>query len=92
MNRSWEEHELSYAQRRAVRRAHGHIRVYDVGWKKNLAQVFGRSPSVTEFLAIFLYGGKPRGDGKRFEFNLRARSMLEELADELVKLREQGHA
>jgi len=88
-NRPWEEHELSYAQRRAIRRAHGRIRLYDVGWKKNLAQVFGRSPSVTAFLAVLLYGGKPSGDGKRFEFNHGARPMLEKLADELVTIQEQ---
>ena len=99
MNRPWEEHELSYAQRRAIRRAHGRIRLYDVGWKKNLAQLFGRGPSVTALLALFLYGGKPRGDGKRSEFNHMAQPMLDELADELVKIRErerrgtaQGHA
>lgn len=89
MNRPWEEHELSYAQRRAIRRAHGRIRLYDVGWKRNLAQVFGRSPSVTGFLAVLLYGGKPKGDGKRFKFNHGARPMLEKLANELVKIQEQ---
>jgi hypothetical protein len=93
MNRPWEEHELSYAQRRAIRRAHGRIRLYDVGWKKNLVQVFGRSPSVADFLSVLLYGGKPKGDGKRFEFNHRARPMLVELADELVKIQdERGEA
>jgi len=91
MNRPWEEHELSYAQRRAIRRAHGRIRLYDIGWKRNLAQVFGRGPSVTAFLAILLYGGNPKGDGKRFEFNYRARPMLEKLADELMKIREQSN-
>jgi hypothetical protein len=89
MNRPWEEHELSYAQRRVIRRAHCRIRLYDVGWKRNLAQVFGHSPSVTAFLAVLLYGGKPKGDGKSFEFNYRARPMLEKLADELLKVREQ---
>ncbi len=89
MNRSWDEHELSYAQRRAIRRAHGRIRLYDVGWKRNLTQVFDRTPSVTAFLAVLLYGGKPKGDGKRFKFNHRARPMLEKLANELVNIREQ---
>lgn len=88
MNRPWEEHELSYAQRRAIRRAHCRIRLYDVGWKRNLAQVFGLSPSVIAFLAVLLYGGNSKGDGKRFEFNYRAQPMLEKLADELVKIRE----
>jgi len=36
-----QEHELSYAQRRIVKRAHRYIRMYDVGWKRNWAQVFG---------------------------------------------------
>ena len=35
------EHELSFAQRRLIRDAHGHIRLYDVGWKKNWAQILG---------------------------------------------------
>lgn len=35
------EPELSYAQRFLVRGAHNYIRVYDVGWRKNWAQVFG---------------------------------------------------
>ena len=88
-NRPWDEHELSYAQRHTIRRAHSRIRLYDVGWKKNLAQVFGRGPSVAVLLALLLYGGTPRGDGKRFEFNHRAQPMLEELAEELVRIREQ---
>lgn len=35
------EHELSFSQRRLVRDAHGYIRLYDVGWRKNWAQVLG---------------------------------------------------
>ena len=35
------EHELSFNQRRLVRDAHGYIRLYDVGWKRNWAQVLG---------------------------------------------------
>ena len=30
-----------YAQRRAVREAHARLRLYDVGWRRNAAQVFG---------------------------------------------------
>lgn len=36
-----QEHELSYSQRRTVKDAHWDIRVYDVGWRRNWAQVFG---------------------------------------------------
>ncbi|KAJ7367393.1 DHHC palmitoyltransferase-domain-containing protein, partial [Mycena albidolilacea] len=35
------EPELSRAQRRLVQDAHGHIRIYDLGWRRNFAQVFG---------------------------------------------------
>jgi palmitoyltransferase ZDHHC2/15/20 len=35
------EPELSYDQRKLVRDAHGHILLYDLGFKKNWAQVFG---------------------------------------------------
>lgn len=35
------EPELSYEQRRLVRDAHGYILLYDVGFRKNWAQVFG---------------------------------------------------
>lgn len=35
------EHELSYPQRRLVRDAHSHIRIYDVGWRRNWGQVMG---------------------------------------------------
>ena len=38
-----QEHELSFEQRLLVRAAHRHIRLYDVGFKKNWAQVFGWS-------------------------------------------------
>ena len=35
------EHELSYSQRRLVRDAHRDIRLYDIGWRENWAQVLG---------------------------------------------------
>lgn len=35
------EPELSYYQRKLVRDAHAHILLYDVGFRKNWAQVFG---------------------------------------------------
>ena len=35
------EPELSYDQRKLVRDAHGHVFPYDIGFRKNWAQVFG---------------------------------------------------
>jgi palmitoyltransferase ZDHHC2/15/20 len=35
------EQELDPAQRRAVRATHAQMRLYDVGWRRNVAQVFG---------------------------------------------------
>lgn len=35
------EHQLSYNQRRVVRRAHRQIQLYNVGWRRNWGQVFG---------------------------------------------------
>ncbi|KAG5220549.1 palmitoyltransferase for Vac8p [Salix suchowensis] len=35
------EHELTYEQRYIVREAHGAIRLYDIGLRRNWAQVFG---------------------------------------------------
>ncbi|KAF8195473.1 DHHC palmitoyltransferase-domain-containing protein [Pholiota molesta] len=68
------EPELSYVQRRIVRDAHGQILLYDVGWRRNWAQVFGWSRK---------YGCT--GDGKIFPRNPRSDEMLAKLAKELVK-------
>ncbi|KAH9980081.1 DHHC palmitoyltransferase-domain-containing protein [Lactifluus volemus] len=35
------EQQLDSAQRRAVRATHARMRLYDVGWQRNVAQVFG---------------------------------------------------
>jgi hypothetical protein len=35
------EHQLASAQRRAVRAVHAQMHLYDVGWRRNAAQVFG---------------------------------------------------
>lgn len=35
------EHELSYRQRRLIKEAHGHVRVYDIGFRRNWIQVVG---------------------------------------------------
>jgi len=36
-----QEHELSQAQRWLVRREHGKLRLYDLGWRRNWGEVFG---------------------------------------------------
>jgi hypothetical protein len=36
-----DEDELSYPQRSLVRDAHGYIRLYNLGWRRNWASVFG---------------------------------------------------
>ena len=51
------EHELSYAQRRLIREAHGTIRQYDLGWKQNWAQVFGWDRSFGWVYRVALGGG-----------------------------------
>ena len=35
------EHQLASKQRRAVRAAHARMRLYDVGWRRNVEQVYG---------------------------------------------------
>jgi len=37
------EHELSYNQRQLVRKVHSAVKLYDLGWQRNWAQVFGWS-------------------------------------------------
>lgn len=37
------EHELSFNQRNIVRDAHRSLKLYDIGWRRNWAQVFGWS-------------------------------------------------
>jgi len=78
------EPELSYAQRRVVKDAHGHILLYDVGWRKNWAQVFGQNQKFG-WLNMLWCGGSSTGDGKHFPRNPRAEEMLARLASELVK-------
>lgn len=108
-DKPWDEHELSFAQRAAVKKAHGRIRPYDLGWKQNYKQILGfeqlaqrqrgRSRERTERAAsswirtwaeVVLYGGRPRGSGKSFPLNPKAKAMFERLAAELdeIHLRE----
>ncbi|KAF7985931.1 hypothetical protein HWV62_43856 [Athelia sp. TMB] len=37
----YDENRMSSAQRRVVRQAHSQVFLYDVGWKRNWAQVIG---------------------------------------------------
>ena len=47
------EHELTHLQRILVRSAHNVIRIYDVGFRRNWAQVFGKN----NWARILAYGG-----------------------------------
>jgi len=77
------EHRLSPVQRRIVKRAHGYIRLYDVGWKKNWAQVFGWEKKYG-WIYRLLIGGASKGDGRIFQRNPRADDLLRRLAAELA--------
>ncbi|KAH9480611.1 Palmitoyltransferase ZDHHC15 [Psilocybe cubensis] len=78
------EPELSSVQRRIVKDAHGQILIYDLGWKKNFAQVFGWNRKYGWLFRLWCGGASP-GDGKHFPRNPRADEMLAKLAHELVK-------
>ncbi|KAI0766437.1 zf-DHHC-domain-containing protein [Trametes elegans] len=77
------EHELSFEQRMLVRDAHRHIRLYDVGWRKNWAQVFGWSRP-WGWVHRLVFGGSCTGDGRTFPRHPRADEMLSRLAAGLV--------
>ncbi|RDB14738.1 Palmitoyltransferase PFA3 [Hypsizygus marmoreus] len=62
------EPELSGPQRRLVKDAHGAIHIYDVGWRKNWAQVFGCCHTFGWLLRLWIGGASP-GDGKYFPRN-----------------------
>jgi palmitoyltransferase ZDHHC2/15/20 len=95
------EHELTLQQRRLVRRAHGSIRLYDVGFRKNWAQVFGWNRK-WGWVHRLAYGGAGyvpplqvsreahagyrQGDGLKFPHNPRSDEMLARLAKELVNM------
>ncbi|KAF4589947.1 palmitoyltransferase for Vac8p [Pleurotus pulmonarius] len=78
------EHELTYEQRYIVREAHGAIRLYDIGWRRNWGQVFGWEGR-WGWIPRLLYGGGSKGDGISFVRNPRSDDMLATLAAELVK-------
>ncbi|EKM79294.1 hypothetical protein AGABI1DRAFT_74197 [Agaricus bisporus var. burnettii JB137-S8] len=77
------EAELSSAQRRLVKDAHGYIRLYDLGWRKNWFQNFGWVHKKTLLFRLF-FGGSSMGDGKHFPRNPKSDELLARLAKELV--------
>jgi hypothetical protein len=95
-----QEHQLAFSQRRAVRTAHARLRLYDVGWRRNTAQVFGTptgpssssSSSSTKrrwfaaWAARLVWGGNSCGTGTQFPRNPHAEDVLVDLAAELVRL------
>ncbi|KAG1742297.1 uncharacterized protein EDB91DRAFT_305286 [Suillus paluster] len=78
------EDELSYNQRRVVRDAHNSVRMYDVGWRRNWAQVFGWSKP-RGWIYLLLIGGEGNSDGRSFPRNPRSQVMLSQLAARLEK-------
>jgi len=84
-----QEHQLATAQRHAVREAHTRLRLYDVGWRRNAAQVFGAVGPRRRWrawTARLLWGGSCYGTGTQFPRNPHAEDVLVELAAELVRL------
>lgn len=79
------EPELSGPQRRLVRDAHRTVHLYDVGWRKNWAQVFGFDGGLN-WIPRLWYGGASPGNGRHFPRNPAADQMLVKLAQELVAL------
>jgi len=80
-----EEHELSRNQRALVRDAHNAIQPYNVGFRKNWAQVFGWNGRWGWAYRLLL-GGSEMGNGRTFGRHPRGDEMLDRLAKELVKL------
>ncbi|KAJ3570099.1 hypothetical protein NP233_g4624 [Leucocoprinus birnbaumii] len=79
------EPELSYEQRGLVREAHGYIRPYDLGWRKNWAQAFGWKRKYG-LLFRLICGGSSPGNGKSFPRNPKSDELLARLAKELVDM------
>ncbi|KAG8826866.1 palmitoyltransferase for Vac8p [Serendipita sp. 401] len=128
----WDEHSLTRAQSRLVRHTAGRLRLWDVGFRRNLISVLGsgqdpglprsrmrsgdgeeqersrrersrgasvysrsrRSKAPREikpyspfwWITVLLYGGPPRGDGKTFARNPKARGMLIDLRNKLEEI------
>jgi len=89
------EETLSSTQRRKVRYAHGSIRVYDIGWRRNWSEVIGGGANSKRrggskrwmwIVELLLVGGRGAGDGHSFPHNPQAEEELAELASELVKM------
>lgn len=78
------EPELSHEQRRLVKDAHGHIRMYDLGLRRNWSQALGCRNRRGWMFRLFCGGASP-GDGKTFARNHRSEELLSRLARELVK-------
>ncbi|KAF8892385.1 hypothetical protein CPB85DRAFT_1377841 [Mucidula mucida] len=78
------EPELSYSQRRLVKDAHSSIRLYDVGWKKNIAQIWGWDRPCGWVYRMFGIGAC-QGDGRSFPRNPASDDMLARLANELLE-------
>jgi hypothetical protein len=54
------EHTMSREQRRIVRSAAGKIRVYDIGWRRNWAELYAVQPEryFLDWLEIVWWGGR----------------------------------
>jgi len=79
----YDEDRMSHSQRRLVRDAHGQIRLYDVGLRRNFAGVFGWS-SKWGWITRLICGGGSMGDGRTFPRNPRSDEMLSRLESELA--------
>ncbi|EUC62014.1 DHHC palmitoyltransferase [Rhizoctonia solani AG-3 Rhs1AP] len=82
------EHTMTREQRRIVRSAAGNIRVYDLGWKRNWAELYAVSQDsyFRDWLHILWWGGHgytTKGDGRSFARNPKAGRMLQRLRERL---------
>ncbi|KAJ1310016.1 hypothetical protein OPQ81_006771 [Rhizoctonia solani] len=80
------EHTMTREQRRIVRSAAGNIRVYDLGWRRNWAELYAARPDryFLDWLEILWWGGHgTRGDGRSFARNPKAGRMLQRLREHL---------
>ncbi|CAE6512861.1 unnamed protein product [Rhizoctonia solani] len=82
------ENTMTREQRRIVRSAAGNIRVYDLGWKRNWAELYAVNPDTffLDWLVILWWGGRGytiRGDGRSFTRNPKAGRMLQRLRERL---------